>query len=111
MDVSQLMQGVNACKHLGDVEPCMPVVKYTCVVEKRAEVAAWYVLHGEVNALVVLKCVEKLDQPFTVCRRENVSFRKNVPDFVELEEEFLAHHLERTHFTCIFLLCKVDLTV
>lgn len=32
-------------------------------------------------------------------------------DLVQLEEQLLAHNLQRAHFSCIFLRCKVDLSV
>jgi hypothetical protein len=41
MDVSKLMQGVDAEKHLRYIESGMSVVENPSVVEQSAEVAAW----------------------------------------------------------------------
>lgn len=34
-----------------------------------------------------------------------------MPDFVQLEKQFLAHDLQRANFPSIFLGCKINLTI
>jgi hypothetical protein len=89
-----------------------PPGTYSCV-----QVRIWGVTaknsayHSKVDALVVLERIEKLNKPLAVRRREDIALRQNVTHFVELEEEPLAHYLERDHLSRILLLRQVNLSV
>ena len=105
----------------------MPVVQDAGVVEEGAEVAARDVFlawgqrgrqrlsrghyHGKIYAAVVLECIEELNQPVALGRRQDVTLGENVPDFVELEEQLLAHDLQRAHLSRVLLLRKIHLAI
>lgn len=111
MDVAKLVKCVDRAEHLGDVEACMAVGKDTSVVQKSSEVATWNVLHGEIDALLVLERVQETDKPLTLRVGQDVSLGQNVSDLVELEQKLLAHNLESADLPGILLLCKVDLAI
>lgn len=67
--------------------------------------------HGEVDALVILKRIQKTNQPLALCAGENVALGQDMADLIQLEKKLLAHYFERTHFFCIFLLCEEDLSI
>lgn len=67
--------------------------------------------HGKINALVVLKGIKQPNKPFTLRARQNITLRQDVPNFVQFEKEFLAHHLQSAHLTRVLLLCQIDLSI
>ncbi|KAH0238732.1 hypothetical protein KCV06_g8, partial [Aureobasidium melanogenum] len=94
VDVAELVQCVDAKEHFRNVETSMTVVQNTGVVEESAEVTTGNILHGEVDAGLVLKSVEQTHQPVTLCGGENVALGQDSADFA-----------------CVLLLRQVDLTV
>ena len=67
--------------------------------------------HCEVYAFLVLKSVEQLHEPFTLCSCQDIPLCQDVPYFVQFEKQFLAHHLQCADLPRILLRCKVNLPV
>jgi hypothetical protein len=67
--------------------------------------------HSKVNAFVILKRVEQSHQPFTLGVCKNITLGENMPDFIKLKKEFLAHDLQRANLPSILLLCEENLSI
>ena len=67
--------------------------------------------HCKVNALLVLKGVEKFDEPFALSGCQYISLCEDVSNLIELEEKLLAHDFQSADLSCIFLRSKVYLPV
>ena len=55
--------------------------------------------------------VEQPDKPLALRICQDITLCENVSNLIKLEEELLAHDLERAYFSRILLLCEEDLTV
>lgn len=89
----------------------MAVGQHTGVVKEGAEITARHVLHGKIDALVVLEGVEQPYKPFALGGSKNVSFGEDMTDFVQLEEQLFAHDLEGADFSRVLLLGQKHLAV
>lgn len=67
--------------------------------------------HSQVYTLVVLEGVEQSHQPLALGVCEDVTLCKDVSDLVELEQQLLAHDLQRADFPSILLLRQENLPV
>jgi hypothetical protein len=67
--------------------------------------------HSQIDALLVLESIQQPDQPFAFRRRQNIALRQDVPDLVELEQQLLAHHLQRAHLPRVLFLCQIHLPI
>jgi hypothetical protein len=83
----------------------------TRIVKKGSKITTGHVLHGKIDTLVILERVQQPNQPLALGCGQDVPFRKNVPDFIQLEQQLLAHDLQSTHLPGILLLCKEDLPI
>jgi hypothetical protein len=128
MDVTKLVQGVNAEKHFRNVESSMSVVEDPSVVEQCAEVTTWDVFlgmtlvqvseanhkaayHCKIDAFLILEGIEQPDEPFAVGRCEDVTFCQDVSNLIELEKQFLAHDFQGTDFARVLLLSEINLSI
>lgn len=105
------MQGINAAEHLGDVEPGMAVVQDTSVVQQSPEVATRHILHRQVDLVIILEGIQKLDEPFALSGSQDVTLCENMPDLIQFEQQLLAHHLQRAHLARVLLLCQIHLSI
>ena len=69
------------------------------------------VYHGEIDALLILKCVEELNQPLALGSCQYVSLCQYMPNFIKLEKQLLAHHFQRAYLPSIFLGSQEHLAV
>ena len=102
----------------------------TSVVEQGSEISTRYIFleksisrcsnfrtihprtyHSQVYALIILKGIKQSNQPLALCRGENITLSEHVADFVEFEQELLAHNLQGTHFAGVLFLCQIDLSI
>lgn len=67
--------------------------------------------HGQVDALVVLECIKQPDQPLALRIGQNVAFSEHMSDLIKLEQELLAHDLERADLARILLRREIDLSI
>lgn len=67
--------------------------------------------HCEIDAAIVLKSIQQPDEPFALRVCEDISLGQNMPDLIHLKQQLLAHDFQRADFTCVFLLCQIDLTI
>ena len=111
MNVSQKVESVNTGEHFSNVKPSMPVMENTGIVQKGAEITSGDIFHSKIDLIVVLEGVEQFHEPLTFGRSENIPFGQNVSDLVQLEQQLLAHDLQRAHFTSVLLLSKENLTI
>lgn len=114
VDVSELMELVDAHEHLGGVEACVFLLEHARVVEQGTEVAtrdeflnvsvprllvrSVETHHGEVDMLAVLEGVQEADKPRRLDGSENIALDEDVLDLVHLGECALAHLFESAHF-------------
>lgn len=95
MEVSQLMQFVDASKHLANVEFRVFFFEHARVVEEGAEIAAWDVFHGEIDELGILERVEQSHEPWSLRRSKDVAFYKDVTD-LDIVREAMDRRWQRT---------------
>lgn len=88
-----------------------PPGTYSCEGKLNDQESSLVPYHCEEDALLVLEGVKQADKPFTPGRGQNVTLREDVADFVELEQQLLAHDLQGAHFTRVLLLRQEDLTI
>ena len=102
MNVSQLVQRVNACEHLGNVKARMSIVQNTGVVEQRTKVTSGNIFlavfssqscrcsvvtyHGKINALVVLESIEQAYKPLALSSGQDITLRQDMADLIQLEQ-------------------------
>ena len=67
--------------------------------------------HGQVDALVVLECIKQPDQPLALRIGQDVALSEHMSDLIKLEQELLAHDLERAHLFCVLLLGQEYLAI
>lgn len=67
--------------------------------------------HSKIDILVVLEGIQQTDEPLTLGGRQDVSLCQDVADLIQLEQQPLAHDLQRAHLLRIFLLGQEHLTV
>lgn len=67
--------------------------------------------HSQVNALLVLERIQQSHEPFALGVCQNIPLRQNMSDLIKLEEQLLAHDLERANLASVFLLCQEYLTI
>jgi hypothetical protein len=67
--------------------------------------------HRQVNALIILEGVEQSNQPLALRVGQDITLCKDVSNFIQFEEQLLAHNLQRTNFSGILLLGKEDLSI
>ncbi len=60
VDVTELMELIDACKHFCCVESRVLFFEYPRVVQQSPEVASWNVLHGEIHMFSILERVQEL---------------------------------------------------
>ena len=129
MDVSQLVQLVNACEHLCCVESCMLLFQNARVVEQSPEVSSGHILlrvesrlqgdsammdetyHCQVDVLLILEGVEQPHEPRSLDSRQNVPLHKHMLDLVHLGQRTFAHLLQRADFVGIRLPRQVDRSI
>lgn len=111
MNITQNMERIDTAEHLSDVKARMAIMQNTSIVQESAEITTRHVFHGEVDLRIILESVEELHEPIALGRRENIALGKNVTDFIEFEEQFLAHHLQCAHFARVLLLRQIHLSI
>jgi hypothetical protein len=67
--------------------------------------------HRQVNTLIILEGVEQSNQPLALRVGQDITLCKDVSNFIQFEEQLLAHNLQRTNFSGILLLGKEDLSI
>lgn len=67
--------------------------------------------HRKIDTLLILKSIEQSDQPFALCRGQDIAFSQNVSYLVQLEEELFAHDLQSTDLLCVSFGRKIHLPV
>lgn len=111
VDVAELVQRIDRAEHLADVEPSVLLFQHARVIEQRAEVTAWDVLHREVDVLRILERVEQTNEPGCLRGGEDVTLDEDVTDLVHLGQRALAHLLECADLARVPFSCQVDLAV
>lgn len=95
MEISQLMQFVDASKHLANVEFRVFFFEHARVVEEGAEIAAWNVFHGEIDELGILERVEQPYEPWSLRRGKDVAFYEDMTD-LNIVREAMDRGWQRT---------------
>lgn len=67
--------------------------------------------HSKIDALVILERVQKSHQPFALSGSQNITLGEDVSNFIQLEQELLAHDLQSADLPCVFLLRKINLPI
>lgn len=127
MDVAKLMEGIDGAEHLGDIESSMAVGKHTSVVEQGSKISTRDIFlracqpyaktidsvtyHRQVNALLILKGIQQAHKSLALCVGQDITLGENVSDLVQLEQQLLAHNLQRTHLSGVLFLGEEDLTI
>ena len=78
MNIAQSMQFVDGNKHLCGVEARIFLVHDARVVQESSEVASRDVLHGKIDVLRVLECIQQANEPRRLRSCENVTFYENM---------------------------------
>lgn len=127
VDVTKLVEGIYGAKHLCDVESSVAVGKDTGIVEQGSEISTRDILlyqfisfvpssafqsyHCQIDALLVLEGIKQPHKPFALRICQDITLRKNMSNLIQLEQQLLAHNLQRTNLPSVLLLSEEDLSI
>jgi len=112
---SQLVEIVQSQSHLAEVKQGHFLFKIEDIVQQRLEVAAYHVLHDQIDAFLGLKGVEELDHKRRFGHSQGVAFSDNLLGHVFVDHHLLIHDFDRINLLVflevfvLFALAKIDL--
>lgn len=84
MEVSQFMELVDSSKHFRNIKSGMLLFQDTGIIQQGAEIPSRNVFHCKIYILWILEGIKEADKPWCFCRRQNVSFNKNMSNLETL---------------------------